>query len=132
MIIRFEPKWSVPFEINPDITQAWTPPTSFYGDSAIFGYAKEAIFAKSWQWITDVDSVKVPGQVFPFTMLEGFLDEPLMFTRDRSDKINCLSNVCTPPRQHRVRRRYKPKLISLSLSWSAIWVRRQVSKHARI
>ncbi|MEQ1823723.1 MAG: aromatic ring-hydroxylating dioxygenase subunit alpha [Fimbriimonadaceae bacterium] len=83
------------FDINPDITEAWTPPTSFYGDAVAFERSKEAIFAKSWQWITDVESVKVPGQVFPFTMLDGFLDEPLMFSRDRNDQLHCLSNVCT-------------------------------------
>jgi choline monooxygenase len=45
--------------------------------------------------VTDVGSVKVPGQVWPFTLLEGCLDEPLMLTRDRDDGLHCLSNVCT-------------------------------------
>jgi choline monooxygenase len=37
----------------------------------------------------------VPGQVFPFTLLEGSLEEPLLFTRDYNDRLHCLSNVCT-------------------------------------
>jgi choline monooxygenase len=39
--------------------------------------------------------VKVPGQVHPLTLLEGCLDEPLVLTRDTSDQIHLLSNVCT-------------------------------------
>lgn len=31
----------------------------------------------------------------PFTLLEGFLDEPLLLTRDDEDRLHCLSNVCT-------------------------------------
>src|SRR6185503_11496170 len=30
-----------------------------------------------------------------FTLLEGSLDEPLVLTRDRDDRVHCLSNVCT-------------------------------------
>jgi len=45
--------------------------------------------------VADLERVKVPGQVHPFTLLEGSLDEPLLLTRDRSDRLHCLSNVCT-------------------------------------
>ncbi|GJQ30490.1 MAG: choline monooxygenase [Phycisphaerae bacterium] len=37
----------------------------------------------------------MPGQVKPFTLLEGCLDEPLLLTRDFDDQIHCMSNVCT-------------------------------------
>jgi choline monooxygenase len=33
--------------------------------------------------------------VYPFTLLEGSLDEPLLLTRDFKDQVHCLSNVCT-------------------------------------
>jgi len=39
--------------------------------------------------------VSVAGQVFPFTLLPGTLDEPLVLTRDADDRLHCLSNVCT-------------------------------------
>src|SRR5262249_47253470 len=39
--------------------------------------------------------VKVPGQVFPFTLLEELLDVPLLMARDRTDRVHCMSNVCT-------------------------------------
>ena len=45
--------------------------------------------------MADLARVKVPGQVHPFTLLEGFLGEPLMLARDRADQLHCLSNVCT-------------------------------------
>lgn len=84
-------KWSV----DASVGAAWTIPSAFYTDPAVFEEAKEAIFAKSWQFISEVESVKVPTSVYPFTLLEGLLDEPLLFTRDRDDQIHCLSNVCT-------------------------------------
>src|SRR6185503_4284774 len=55
----------------------------------------ERIFARSWQLVGDTDRVKVPGLVSPVTLLEGTLNEPLLLTRDRSDQLHCLSNVCT-------------------------------------
>ncbi|MCH7701620.1 MAG: aromatic ring-hydroxylating dioxygenase subunit alpha [Planctomycetes bacterium] len=57
--------------------------------------ARERIFARSWQLVGHADDVRVPGQVHPFTMLEGCLDERLLLVRDRADKLHCLSNVCT-------------------------------------
>jgi choline monooxygenase len=82
-------------DIHPDIAQAWTPPTTFYTDPAIFEASRDRVFGRTWQFVTDEDSVKVPGQVYPFTLLEGCLDEPLLLTRDRDDQLHCLSNVCT-------------------------------------
>jgi len=61
----------------------------------MFDLMRERVFARSWQFIGDTDCVKVPGTVYPFTLLEGFLDEPMVLTRDRDDKIHLLSNVCT-------------------------------------
>jgi choline monooxygenase len=55
----------------------------------------DGVFARSWQFITEIEACKVPGQVYPFLLLEGSLDEPLLFTRDRDDTLHCLSNVCT-------------------------------------
>ncbi len=42
-----------------------------------------------------MEEVKTPGQTFPFTLLQGYLDEPLLLTRDASDQLHCVSNVCT-------------------------------------
>jgi choline monooxygenase len=39
--------------------------------------------------------VKFAGDVQPFTLLEGYCNEPLMLTHDKEGNIHCLSNVCT-------------------------------------
>ncbi|MBL0926375.1 MAG: Rieske 2Fe-2S domain-containing protein [Phycisphaerales bacterium] len=83
------------FTIDPDIRQAQTLPARIYSDPEVYALARERIFARSWQFVADVSVVKIPHAVFPFTLLEGCLDEPLLFTRDVSDRVHCLSNVCT-------------------------------------
>lgn len=84
-----------PFNINEDISLAETLPSDFYTSDEYFEKSKEKIFSGCWQYVCDKSVVKVPGQIYPFYFLENFLDEPLMFTRDKDDRIHCLSNVCT-------------------------------------
>jgi choline monooxygenase len=86
---------SLAFSIHPDIRQAHTLPAWVYSDPEAYRRQRERVFAPSWQFITDTGRAKVPGQVYPFTLLEGMLDEPLLFSRDREDRLHCLSNVCT-------------------------------------
>ena len=81
--------------INPDITKAETLPTDFYTSKEYFEQAKARIFTRSWQFAADAGEVKTPGQTFPFTLLPGYLDEPLLLTRDANDQLHCISNVCT-------------------------------------
>ncbi len=83
------------FNIHPDITKAETLPASFYRDTALFEAIKEQVFLKSWQWIGDENLVKSPRDVHPFVLLDNYLTEPLLLTRDSDDQINCLTNVCT-------------------------------------
>jgi len=83
------------FEIDPDIRLARTLPARVYSDPDLFRAQRDSVFARTWQYAAHDDLVKVPGQVFPFTLLPGALDEPLVLTRDLSDQIRCLSNVCT-------------------------------------
>lgn len=83
------------FHIDPDITRAETLPGHFYRDVTIFEEIKEKVFIRSWHWVGDQGLVP-PGQyAYPFTLLEGFLDEPLLLTQDGDDGLRCLSNVCT-------------------------------------
>ena len=79
------------FEINPDIRHAETLPSEFYTDEKYFLESKEKIFARSWQLAGragETDNLK------PFTILENFLDEPVLFTKAGA-QLNCFSNVCT-------------------------------------
>ena len=82
------------FQIDQDISLAKTLDTDFYMDPLIFKETKEKIFAKSWQYIGHTGLLPSKGSCYPFTLLENFLDEPLLLTRD-SEVIHCLSNVCT-------------------------------------
>lgn len=82
-------------QIDPDITRASTLPASFYAHPSWYARSRERVFARSWQLIGDTDQLRAPGQVVPFTLLEGCLDEPLVVTRDAGDGLHCLSNVCT-------------------------------------
>jgi len=83
------------FEIDPDISVARTLPARVYSDPAVFDAERERVFARTWHYAAHDDVVKVAGQVYPFTLVPGALDEPLLLTRDQSDAIHCVSNVCT-------------------------------------
>lgn len=81
--------------IDPDIRDAWTLPARFYTDAGLFDSARERVFARTWQCAVDPGRARTPRRAVPFTLLEGFLDEPLLLTRDDEDAVHCLSNVCT-------------------------------------
>jgi choline monooxygenase len=83
------------FEIDPDIRVARTLPARVYSDPEIFRLQRDRLFARTWHYAGHDDLVKVAGQVHPFTLLPGALDEPLLLTRDQSDQVHCISNVCT-------------------------------------
>lgn len=83
------------YHIDPDITRAHTIATGVYTDAATYAEAKEKIFAPTWQFIGDTDRVADPGSVWPFMLLEGCLNEPLLLVRDKENVLRCLSNVCT-------------------------------------
>lgn len=83
------------FEIDPDIRRAATLPGRFYRDANVFERVRESVFARSWLFLGDTARVSEPGTVEPVTLLEGFLDEPLLLSRDTDSRLRCLSNVCT-------------------------------------
>ena len=83
------------FEIDPDIRVARTLPARVYSDPEIFRLQRDRVFARTWQYAGHDDLVKVAGQVHPFTLVPGALDEPLLLTRDQLDRLHCVSNVCT-------------------------------------
>lgn len=85
----------VPFTVDPDIALAQTMPGAIYTDPTIFALVRERVFAPSWQFIGDTLGLSTRGQLRPFTLLPGFLNEPLLLTRDYHDVLRCISNVCT-------------------------------------
>ncbi|HEX6693761.1 MAG TPA: aromatic ring-hydroxylating dioxygenase subunit alpha [Longimicrobiales bacterium] len=81
--------------IDADIRRAATLPGRFYHDPAVYDLQKERVFARTWQLAGEVSGLKSTGRVVPFTLLEGCLDEPLVWTCDDDTRLHCLSNVCT-------------------------------------
>src|SRR5262245_34816465 len=79
---RYAEHVPAPFDIHPDIREASTLPARFYSDPEMLALCTRRILARSWQLVADTDSVKIPGQTCPVTLLEGLLDEPLLLTRD--------------------------------------------------
>ena len=84
-----------PFFVDPDISIAKTIDTDVYTSVKVFDQCREKIFATSWQFIGNEDIVKENGEVYPFTLLPDYLDEPLVLTRGKAGELNLLSNVCT-------------------------------------
>ena len=83
------------FFVDPDIAKAKTIDTDFYTQQKFYDEAKEKIFAPSWQFIGDAGKIKEPGDAYPFILLENYLNEPLLLTKNKQNEIHCLSNVCT-------------------------------------
>ncbi|WP_259069446.1 aromatic ring-hydroxylating oxygenase subunit alpha [Mucilaginibacter sp. X4EP1] len=81
--------------VDPDISKAQTITTDFYTSSAVFEECKEKIFANTWQFIGSEELVEESGSVYPFILLENYLDEPLLLANDKDNRLNVLSNVCT-------------------------------------
>jgi choline monooxygenase len=110
------------FFIDADIAKAKTIHTDFYTDPKFYEAAKEKIFASSWQFIGDADLIKSAGDAHPFILLENYLNEPLLLTKDNENQLHCLSNVCThrgnlvvyePCKLNQLKCRYHGRLFSL-------------------
>lgn len=81
--------------VKKNIAKAKTIPTDVYTSVEAYENFKEKIFASSWQFTGDTDRLNEKGSCHPLTLLEGYLNEPLLLTKDMEDNIHCLSNVCT-------------------------------------
>ena len=83
------------YNIDPDISKSETLPSSFYKDPNVFEDIKSKIFLKSWQWIGDTELVPKKNYVYPLTVLNKYLSEPVIISRTDDNDIICLTNVCT-------------------------------------
>jgi choline monooxygenase len=81
--------------IDEDIRRAETLPAAAYRDPELHAALVDGVMATSWQPVPDPERV-APGEVVPFALLPGCLDEPLLLARPSADgPLRCLSNVCT-------------------------------------
>ena len=83
------------FFVDEDISRAKTLDKSFYNSENLFDECREKLFASSWQFIGNEDLLSDDRNIFPFTLLENYLDEPLVLTRDKDQQLHLLSNACT-------------------------------------
>ena len=117
------------FIVDPQIARARTIDKTVYTDARYVEAAKEKIFAPTWQYAGTTDQVKETGDCHPFTLLENYLDEPLLLTKDKEGIIHCLSNVCThrgnllvyePCRAGQLRCKYHGRLFELDGSFRSM------------
>ena len=80
--------------IDADITRAATLEGDFYTSETNFKDSVENIFARNWQFISDVQRLKKNRSVLPFRFLGDLLPEPLLLVSNDGE-IHCISNVCT-------------------------------------
>ncbi|AIJ26124.1 aromatic ring-hydroxylating oxygenase subunit alpha [Amycolatopsis methanolica] len=66
-----------------------TLPVSWYTDPAILDIEKKHIFARTWQYVGPVDSLKKKGDYFTTKVV----DTPIIVTKS-ADGINAIVNVC--------------------------------------
>lgn len=79
-----------------DITRAETLPASFYTDRETWDAVRERIFGRTWQFIGHVGSLfGSDNNLHPFSLHDGYLNDPLLLTRGTDGSVRCLSNVCT-------------------------------------
>jgi len=84
------------YPIHPDPARAETLPADFYLSAESWSACRDRIFAKSWQFLGDEQLLFAgPENLHPLSLLENYLDEPLLLSRQEDDSIKCLSNVCT-------------------------------------
>jgi choline monooxygenase len=81
--------------VDADISKAKTIHKSFYTHPDYFEASKHKIFDNCWHFIGDESLVNEERNCHPFILMEQFLAEPLLLTRDKDNQIHCLSNVCT-------------------------------------
>src|SRR4051812_17421742 len=83
------------FFVDPDISKAKTIDSSIYNSPQVFDELKEKIFSSCWQFIGNTSLVTENNNCYPFVLLENYLSEPLLLTKDEEGITRCLSNVCT-------------------------------------
>jgi choline monooxygenase len=82
--------------INPIIEQAETLSSHFYSEEKNYQDGIDKIMAKSWQYVGDREQLLgMPENVFPITLLEKSVNEPLLLLTTAEGEISCMSNVCT-------------------------------------
>jgi choline monooxygenase len=76
--------------IDADLAHAWSLPSAFYLDAQIFDAEKEAIFARTWQPVGNLEQLARAGDYFTCEVA----GEPLLICRDEHGELHGFYNVC--------------------------------------
>jgi len=73
-----------------DISQATTPPSSWYIENSIFALEAKTVFFKNWLQVGRVSQLSQQG-----SYLTGkIIDEPYLVVRNQNGELNAFYNVC--------------------------------------
>ncbi|MGE0489117.1 MAG: aromatic ring-hydroxylating dioxygenase subunit alpha [Vulcanimicrobiota bacterium] len=77
---------------NPELplTEAPTPPASWYTDADIFELERKGVFGRAWQYVGHTGQVQDPGDYFA----DRFLGEPYVVVRGEDGQLRAFYNVC--------------------------------------
>jgi choline monooxygenase len=83
------------FTINEDIRLAETLPAAIYRSPQWLEFTRQNLFPNSWQYMGCEADLPEKNSWLPSEYVEGFVQEPILLTRDKDHKLHCVSNVCT-------------------------------------
>src|SRR5713226_7244583 len=75
---------------NTPLSEASTPPASWYIDPRIFDLEKRTVFSRSWQMIGRADQIREPGQYITCELA----GEPIVVVRGNDGVLRGFFNVC--------------------------------------
>jgi choline monooxygenase len=78
------------YNLQSSLSEASTPPSSWYTDSRIFELERRTAFSRSWQLIGQAAQVRVPGQFVTGVIAE----EPIVLVRGNDGVLRGFYNVC--------------------------------------
>jgi choline monooxygenase len=81
--------------IDQETAHAGTLPGSFYREQEQYEQIIEKIFYQTWQFVSPINVLVDGPCAYPFRLLPGSIDEPLVLTKNEHQDIKILSNVCT-------------------------------------
>lgn len=83
------------FEVDPDIRFAAPPPFRLWTDPDWFRAAVDRVLARSWHAVANASVLPAPETAARATLLPGALDQPLVLTRDRKERLHALVDSCS-------------------------------------
>lgn len=81
---------------NPDPARSLSLNASAYTEDAFFRMDRDAILARSWQWVCHVEKLRKPGSFYT----ADIAGRPIALVRDRDGTLRAFYNVCKHRAHH--------------------------------